>query len=887
METPLMFNLPGASFTFMAAGEKWPPIIPAKGWQLLENGHTFEETLSYNGNVGFRAGNGYIGLDLDNPAAFKGLVLPPTTTWETRPGRYGKLFTGTVPPELMEKYGKPANHSQFKLYKWDKVVGEIKLERCYQVIPCSWKTLDDGTVAHYTMVDSIPPAPIDLAVLMADVLSLPGVSLVQFPKSDTATRHIEAIESPVATSPERALAYARAALLRELAATETAPESTRYDQGYKSGCALGELVAAGLLPFEATKAALIEASIKSGLTRFKATETVSNGMNKTKCKPRKIPEQLTPHISPGNPGHNPDGWFDGQFYGVKEEPKVHELTEEEFKAYRMPDGPKFSINLPPDNWLSRYAAYGDEISDAYPDYWTAGGLFALAVLSDKKIRIELDQGIIYPNIYVSMNGKSSLARKSTVVNKTEDVLIAVRREIIRDRVPTEFSPEAFTEHMSNHQHAPWIRDEAAGVLALMKRDYMKGFKDCLTSLYDCKPYERMLRTSQRKDKQTTFIVDDPFLNLLWATTDASFAANTELNDTLSGFLARFLFFFPQGMKAKFMPLREGTGKTSAFETVIIDQLRQIYEKLQSMESTVMHLAPEAADYWEKWQKIREDEAIATNDGAAMQIFSRSNPTVAKLVMLFELGQPGFDANHPIRLSFVVEACRFIDEYLMPTARAMYDLVGSNAEKNVIDRIMGYLKSHNGKATKNEIMRAVKIMAREMNDYISTMLECHMIRTEVYKAHGKGRDSVWLFIDEETNVDKIAKIAIIPKVAKVEDIPESVEGVPSTLELLVSLDTLHTQGCSGVARVECKDANIPAKSSPEVDRIREGHKAYIGKKKRTCHICERTFDYDLTPDQSYHSLVGCYLCTTCLMEHRTREKPAPIETITQTKLSEVA
>ena len=569
-------------------------------------------------------------------------------------------------------------------------------------------------------------------------------------------------------------------------------------------------------------------------------------------------------------------------HNCDDDPKQGGISEEEFNAYRMPDGPKFSINLPPDNWLSRYSAYGEEISDAYPDYWTAGGLFALAVLSDKKIRIELDQGIIYPNIYVSMNGKSSLARKSTVVNKTEDVLIAVRREIIRDRVPTEFSPEAFTEHMSNHQHAPWIRDEAAGVLALMKRDYMKGFKDCLTSLYDCKPYERMLRTSQRKDKQTTFIVDDPFLNLLWATTDASFAANTELNDTLSGFLARFLFFFPQGKKAKFMPLREGTGKTSAFETVIIDQLREIYEKLQSMENTVMHLSPDAADYWEKWQKIREDETIATNDGAAMQIFSRSNPTVAKLIMLFELGQPGFDANHPIRLSFVVEACRLIDEYLMPTARAMYELVGSNAEKNVIDRIMVYLKSHNGCSTKNEIMRAVKIKGSEMTEYINTMVECHMVRTEIYKKHGKGRDSVWLFIDEETNVDKISKIAIIPKVAKVEEIKtESVIGIPSTLEPLDLLATLPTKEHFAPDSVECKDASKHRVDEPKVHApvkppcvVVEGAKVEHKPNKRKCHQCNREFPYDL--NYHYNGDQSGFECSSCFMG-ATPEKVAPVKT----------
>jgi len=314
MQIPPVFNRPDATFTFMAAGEKWPPIIPAKGWQLPENGHSFEETLTYDGNVGFRAGAGYIGLDLDNPAAFEGLRLPPTTTWSTRPGRFGKLFTGTVPAELMQHYGKPADHSQFKLYKDGKVIGEIKLERCYQVIPNSWKTLDDGQVVLYQMVDSIPPAALDLAILMTDILSLPGISLVQYPKATDRARTSsptfshsavqypkarpesmppKAPERTVADDSGRSMSYALSALLTELGEVETAPESTRYDSVYKAGCALGEFIGSGLLPEVPTFNALVEAGCKSGLSTKEAIKSATNGIAKGKRNPRKMPPPTT------------------------------------------------------------------------------------------------------------------------------------------------------------------------------------------------------------------------------------------------------------------------------------------------------------------------------------------------------------------------------------------------------------------------------------------------------------------------------------------------------------------------------------------------------------------------------------------------------------------
>lgn len=473
-----------------------------------------------------------------------------------------------------------------------------------------------------------------------------------------------------------------------------------------------------------------------------------------------------------------------------------EITEEELAAYSMPEGPKFECRLPNNHFLQRHMAYGSEISDAYPDYWLASGLFSLAVVADKKLKIILKQGTIYPNLYISINGKSSLSRKSTVVNKTEEMLCQVLWQLLSALVPTEFSPEAFTEHLSDHNHAPWIRDEAAGVLSLMKRDYMRGFKDSLMQLFDCKPFYRKLRTSQRKNVKTEFRVDDPYLNVLFATTEASLAANTDQNDTLSGFLARFLFFFPQGQKPKWLPLEEGTAQNSIFEGVIRDQLGGIAQKMDALkESTAMHFSSEAASYFTEWQRIREDEWTASNDGFCMQIYSRLAPTVAKLGMLFELGSPDFEVSKPIRLEFIQEACRLVDSYFMPTARAVYDLVGSNAEKNVIDRITAYLKNHGGKATKKEILRDVKIKSVDFKEYFATMLESGMVETKIVKRGGKGRDSLWVVLLDQGKVGNVTNVANVAKVAKAER-DYSIERKDSTLATLATTDILPSVAPKG-------------------------------------------------------------------------------------------
>ncbi len=893
MEVPKVFDLPDATFTLMPVGIKFPPSIPAKGWQLPENGHTYQEALEHDGNVGFRAGNGYIGFDLDDPSAFEGLSIPPTTTWETRPGRFGKLFTGTVLPEVMEHYGKPANHSQFFLFKGGKQVGEVKLERSYQCIPKSWKKLDDGQVVTYRMVDSRPPAAIELGKLMSDILSLPGVSLSQNPKPNTSTSQVTAMtvdgtQRPVETSEVRDRAYANAALLRELAATENAPESTRYNQVYKSGCALGELCAAGLLPFDATLKALIEAGEVSGLPRYKAEESAKNGMNRTKNKPRQIPAPMCSSPPPGYSGHDLDGmlWVEGS-KEVKPCVEPRGISQEEFEKYKIPEGPKFTFNLPPDHFLSRLVAYGTAISDAYPVYWFMAGLFMLGTVSNKKIKFVTSMDTFYANLWIYILGDSSLARKSTAVKKAIAMLRAVLGERFSNSlVPNSFSYEAFIEHMSNNQHGTWVRDEAAGVLTLMHKDYMNGFKEDLMQLFDCSPITRMLRT-KKNGQPSRFNVDDPFMNMFFASTGAALGYNLDLIDKETGFLVRFMFAYPQDEKENYMPLAKGNALHSEFEEICISQLSTTHAQMESIPECIdMSMSPDAILYYSEWQEIRDKEYAALKDGYSSQIFSRLNPAVIKMSMLLEMGSMDFDPNRPIREEYVIECCRLVDSYFMPTTRNVYDSISSANKENQIEKIELYLRRHGGRATRNEIMQNVKIKSKEMTEYLATMEECEITETvKVFNAVTKKNTNYVTLRDHKIGlVGKVVEIGKIDRIDEVKKLDKSADvATLPTSDILPTLPILPILQADGV---ECKDASFPDKApaDPAKEKFMQGLKKHTSKQKRTCHICGYVSPHDLTRDDSRREYVGCYICTTCLISHRSKEKPAPVEASTQTSLA---
>jgi hypothetical protein len=281
-----IFDQPAAAFVLLPEGIKFPPL--EKEWQ--KHPHAFQEARAHGGNVGVLAGNGYIGLDQDDPAAFDGLELPITTKWETRPGRAGMWFRcNDRTPEVLAKYGKKADQAQLKLYKDGKPVGEVKLGRAYQVIPPSWKTLEDGTRADYRLLQETPPAEISLEKLLSDLQAI-GITFSSKLEQNAATLEGMAKESRkrrAETDEQRTRRYAEAALRGEVEKVRSAPVGQRNEQLNDSAFALGQFVATGVL----SESEVIQAleSVAEDDEPEKIPRTIRSGLEAGMRHPREIP----------------------------------------------------------------------------------------------------------------------------------------------------------------------------------------------------------------------------------------------------------------------------------------------------------------------------------------------------------------------------------------------------------------------------------------------------------------------------------------------------------------------------------------------------------------------------------------------------------------------
>jgi hypothetical protein len=293
-DAPAVFNQPGAAFVLLPDGIKFPPV--EKEWP--NKPHTFAQAQAHKGNVGILAGNGYIGLDQDDPDAFQGLDLPATTTWETRPGRLGMwLICDDCTLELLAKYGKKADHAQFKLFKDGRSCGEVKLQRTYQVIPNSWKKLEDGKRADYKMLDSSPPAKISLAKLLED---LQNIGITFSSKLDQNAARLEemgkkANQKRAENDEARTRRYAEAALRDEVLTLAGSPDGNRNDQLNRAAFAMGQFVAAKVLSEGEVVSELSRAATNTGLDSDEIRKTIMSGLESGNKHPRLIPEKAQPN----------------------------------------------------------------------------------------------------------------------------------------------------------------------------------------------------------------------------------------------------------------------------------------------------------------------------------------------------------------------------------------------------------------------------------------------------------------------------------------------------------------------------------------------------------------------------------------------------------------
>lgn len=501
--------------------------------------------------------------------------------------------------------------------------------------------------------------------------------------------------------------------------------------GYESPSQADQALA-NLIAFYATDASQIERLLRSsGLVREKWTTNAG-------YLPRTIAKAMS---------------FTTTHYEPTLKRPVQKNIKQEGHAQTEPtlpnlDNPRLVVNLP-DNFVQKYISYIGGMSDSYPEYQHGAALMLLSIAVNKRAYLPLTIGTIYTNLWVFCLGQSTVSRKTTACTKLTE-FIELQNQWMLLSYPG--SPEALVEDLEgedrvnsqeNIGHGILCRDEAGGILSAMEKTYMADMRDLFCQLYDCRPFTRKLRTSQRKAK-TAFNIRDTYLCMFFATTPDIFSVYTRLEDLTSGWLLRFLYYYPN-YEHKLRDLSTMSDDDRTRFNGIGKQLQAVTSFFQNHEIE-FRFSIAGLTFYNDW-KNKHLTQMQREKQEDRGMFDRLSIYALKMAMLYTIGRDAMidelkpDAPRTMKIDIdddcLQTACEHIDQYFYPVSKIVFDTVGRNEDKNVIEKILGTIRRAGGKITRTDLMKRAHIKRKELDEGIDTLIES----TEI-KEHMDESDVVW-------------------------------------------------------------------------------------------------------------------------------------------------
>jgi hypothetical protein len=125
------------------------------------------------------------------------------------------------------------------------------------------------------------------------------------------------------------------------------------------------------------------------------------------------------------------------------------------------------------------------------------------------------------------------------------------------------------------------------------------------------------------------------------------------------------------------------------------------------------------------------------------MFDRLSIYALKMAMLYTIGQDRMvdalkpDAPRTMKIDIDDEclrtACEHIDQYFYPVSKIVFETVGRNEDKNVIEKILGTVRRAGGKISRTNLMKRSHLLKDKMDEGIDTLIESTEIKE--YEAGG--------------------------------------------------------------------------------------------------------------------------------------------------------
>jgi putative DNA primase/helicase len=389
-------------------------------------------------------------------------------------------------------------------------------------------------------------------------------------------------------------------------------------------------------------------------------------------------------------------------------------------------------------WLDDYVAYCTARTDAPANFHEAVGLVVLSSAVGRKAVLHLSTGPVVPALWVLLLAESTLYRKSTTLGFARDLLEALDPDVLAAH---DFTPQRFLAILSEHDGRPLtlIRDEFGGFYdGLNRLDFQAGLKEALCLVYDGAPVHReKMKPRGRRDRAdedpTTATADwkfqarEPFLSIATATTPARFYELARPADVHSGFLARLAFEVPPEPDASARDARPVQALSDGVLHLRARLLEGLHALAQRPAPIRITCPPAVLDRFNRYARdVEADARHAPNVDLAAIVGSRVTWMALRVAVLLAVAEgvsgTGADrATIAITLPHLYRAMTIAERWRHTALRVLSDLAPSVFERQAA-RVVALVRRHPDGISRRDVMRALKLSRRFMDDLQATLAE---------------------------------------------------------------------------------------------------------------------------------------------------------------------
>lgn len=402
---------------------------------------------------------------------------------------------------------------------------------------------------------------------------------------------------------------------------------------------------------------------------------------------------------------------------------------------------KFELGILTNHFIPKYVEWAKTTTDAYSEYHIVSALWLLSVSTKGKVYVPLASDRVYANLWIQINGPSTIARKTVAVNKAKRIHETVEGEILLN---PDFSRDGLLRELHENPIMPSIRDESSSLLSKMHQKYNDGIFALECQLYDRQSVKKSLAKAE-----DTIIVIHPYICRIYASTPEVYTKVMKIEDFECGWGYRWLHVYPR-YKRNRRPLRLENDHDVDLWSAVLNQTKKQFNFFNNKAEFPMGISKDAMKIYQDITMGLENYAVERNNSYFNGIIGRGNDHIMKIAMLYELGKN--EISLEIQVDSIIFATRFVIYSIECELGLINDLL-ENVEINKVEKVLHAIKKSNGSISHSKLLQNVRMYKEDINKCVEVLIEAELIEVVKVKSD-KGKVATYyrLLVNEEDKID---------------------------------------------------------------------------------------------------------------------------------------